>query len=112
MERQFRFGICTAGQTGCFASAGAGMAICLGNPSTLLIYMLLLPGIAPTGFASSEQMALVVLVTCAAVATVFFGTILLARQLNKIIAVPASSNIFCRIAAATIALTSVWILAA
>lgn len=94
------------------ASAGAGMAICLGNPSTLLIYMLLLPGIAPTGFASSEQMALVVLVTFAAVAIVFFGTILLARQLNKIIAAPASSNMFCRITAATIALTSVWILAA
>ncbi len=97
---------------GWLASAGAGMAICLGNPSTLLIYMLLLPGIAPSGFAGAGQLALVVAVTFAAVATVFFGTILLARQLSKIITAPASSNIFCRIAAATIALTSVWILAA
>lgn len=98
--------------SGCLASAGAGMAICLGNPSTLLIYMLLLPGVAPTGFASSSQLALVVLVTFSAVATVFFGTIVLARQLNKVITAHASSNILCRITAATIALTSVWILAA
>lgn len=93
------------------ASAGAGMAICLGNPSTLLIYMLLLPGIAPAGFTSFGQMALVVLVTFTAVGSVFFGTILFARQLNKFTATPATSAIFGRITAATVALASVCILA-
>jgi threonine/homoserine/homoserine lactone efflux protein len=96
---------------GWLASAGAGMALCLGNPSTLLIYMLLLPGVAPNGIAGFERMALLVLVTFAAVATVFFGTILLARQVNRIIASPGSSNILSRITAGTIAVTSVWILA-
>ena len=94
------------------ASAGAGIGICLGNPSTLLIYMLLLPGVAPRGIESFEHLAMLVLVTFAAVATVFFGTILLARQVNRIIASPGSSNILSRTMAATIAVTSVWILAA
>lgn len=96
---------------GWLASAGAGMALCLGNPSTLLIYILMLPGIAPTGINSLKHLALVVLVTFAAVAVVFFGTILLARQLNRFVASPGSSNIFSRTMAATIAVTSVWILA-
>jgi len=97
---------------GWFASAGAGLGICLGNPSTLLIYVLLLPGVAPNGITSLEQMALLVLVTFAAVALVFFGTILLARQVNRVIASPGSSNILSRTMAATIAVTSVWLLAA
>lgn len=96
---------------GWFASAGAGMALCLGNPSTLLIYMLLLPSVAPAGITGPEHLAMVVLVTLAAVGAVFFGTILLARQLNRIIASPSSSNTLSRVTAATIALTSVWILA-
>jgi threonine/homoserine/homoserine lactone efflux protein len=94
------------------ASAGAGMALCLGNPSTLLIYLLLLPVIAPDGISNAEQMLLVASVTFAAVGVVFFGTILLAKQLGKVIAKPDSSNLFSRITAAVIALTSVWILAA
>lgn len=93
------------------ASAGAGMALCLGNPSTLLIYLLLLPVIAPEGIASAEQMLLIASVTFAAVGVVFFGTILLARQLGKVIAKPKASNLFSRITAGVIALTSVWILA-
>ncbi len=95
-----------------FASACAGIAICLGNPSTLLIYMLLLPSVSPSGFTSIKDMAPVVLVTFVAVALVFFGTIVLARQLSKIIATPASSCMLGRVTAATIALSSVWILAA
>ena len=97
---------------GWLASAGAGLAVCLGNPSTLLIYMLLLPAIAPSGIAGFEQMALVMLITFAAVGAVFFGTILLARQINRVISSPGSSGMLNRIAAGTIALTSVWILVA
>ena len=93
------------------ASAGAGMALCLGNPSTLLIYLFLLPVIAPEGIASAEQMLLIASVTFAAVGVVFFGTILLARQLGKVIAKPKASNLFSRITAGLIALTPVWILA-
>lgn len=94
------------------ASACAGIAICLGNPSTLLIYMLLLPSVAPSGFTSINDMAPVVFITFVAVALVFFGTIVLARQLSKIIATPASSGMLGRITGAIIALSSVCILAA
>ncbi len=76
------------------------------------MYLLMVPIIAPAGVAGIEQMTLVVLVTFAAVGGVFFGTILLARQLNRIIAKPASSTMFNRITSATMALTSAWILAA
>ena len=45
-------------------------------------------------------------------AALYFGTILLARQVSRIIAAPASSNMLARIAAAAMGLCSVWILMA
>lgn len=96
---------------GLFASAGAGLALCLGNPSTVLIYVLLLPSVAPKGIGSADQLALVLAVTFAAVGIVFFGTILLARQFRQIISAPASASLLGRIAAGTIAITSVVMLA-
>lgn len=96
---------------GLFASAAAGMTLCLGNPATLLMYLLMVPIMAPAGVTGFEQSALVLLVTFAAVGGVFFGTILLARQLNRVVATPAASNIFNRITSATMGMTAVWILA-
>ena len=104
----------SAGQEkgGWLASVCAGIALCLGNPATLLIYMILLPIIAPAGYVSVSQMALVAMVTFIAVGAVFFGTILVARQLNGLAASPASSRLMGRATAGTLALTSVWMLAA
>ena len=98
-------------RTGWLASAGAGMALCLGNPSTLLIYMLLLPGVAPTGISGVGQMLPLLVATLAAVGGVFFGTILLARQMGRIVASPRSSLALSRITAGAVAVTSLWILA-
>jgi threonine/homoserine/homoserine lactone efflux protein len=100
------------GKAGWLASFCAGVALCLGNPATLLMQMLLLPLVAPTGVVSVEHMALVVLVTLAAFGIVFFGTIPLARQLNRIISSPGSSSTVNRMTAGAIAVTSIWILAA
>ncbi len=97
---------------GWLASTGAGLALCLGNPSTILIYMLLLPTVAPAGVSGVEQLAVLAAVTLAAVGTVFFGAILLARQLKRVLGSPYSAVAMNRITAGTIALTSVWILAA
>lgn len=97
---------------GWLASTGAGIALCLGNPSTVLIYMLLLPSVAPTGISSAEQLSVVILVTFAAVGVVFFGAVLLARQFNRVIASPKSSGMLSRATAAVIAVTAVWMLAA
>lgn len=96
---------------GFLASTGAGIALCLGNPSTVLIYMLLLPTVAPGGINNAHDLSLVVLVTFAAVGAVFFGAILLARQFNRVIASPASATLMSRGTAAIIGLTSVWMLA-
>jgi threonine/homoserine/homoserine lactone efflux protein len=97
-------------KAGWLADGGAGVALCLGNPATLLMQMLLLPLVAPTGVTSLNHMALVVLVTFAAFGIVFFGTIPLARQLQRIIASPRSSSMLNRIAAVAITATSAWIL--
>jgi hypothetical protein len=88
------------------------MALCLGNPSTLLIYMLLLPGIVPDGVAGVGQMLPVVLVTLAAVGGVFFGTILLARLFNQIAVSSGSTLALSRVTAGAVAVASLWILAA
>lgn len=93
------------------ASICAGIALCLGNPSTILIYMLLLPGVAPNGFHGAADLTAVVTVTVVAVAAVFFGAILLARQVNRLVGSRASSILLGKATAATIAATSIWILA-
>lgn len=99
-------------RAGWLASVCAGIALCLGNPATLLIYMILLPIIAPAGYVSVGQMTLVAVITLIAVGAVFFGTILIARQLNSIIATPSLSRTLGRVTAGTLALTSVWMLTA
>lgn len=97
---------------GLLASTGAGLALCLGNPSTILIYMLLLPTVAPGGIGSTEQLVMVLLVTFAAVGAVFFGSIVLARQFKRILTSPRSSVLLSRATALIIAATAVWMLVA
>ncbi len=99
-------------KTGWLASAGAGVALCLGNPATLLMQMLLLPIVAPQGMVSLAHLGLIVLVTFVAFGLVFFGTIPLARQCNRIIASPGTSVLLSRATALVIGLTSIWMVAA
>lgn len=99
-------------KVGWLTSAGAGLVLCLSNPATMLMQMLLLPIVAPKGIVSAEHTGLVILVTLAAFGIVFFGTIPLARQFNRIISSPGSTSMLNRTAAGAIALTSVWIIAA
>jgi threonine/homoserine/homoserine lactone efflux protein len=104
----------SAGQlsgAGWLASACAGLALCLSNPATMLMQMLLLPIVAPGGIVGVEHSGLVVLATFAAFGLVFFGTIPLARQFNRIISSAGSSSMMNRITASVIAATSLWILA-
>ena len=98
--------------SGSLATFTAGTALCLGNPSTILIYMLLLPGVAPNGFNGAGQLTIVVATTFLAVALVFLSSILLATRLNRVMSSPSSSTMFGRIAAASIGVTSLWILVA
>jgi len=99
-------------RAGLLASAGAGIALCLGNPATLLMQMLLLPIVAPQGVADAGHLGLVILTTLAAFGIVFFGAIPLVRQFNRAVASPNASVLFGRVAAGVIALTSIWLVAA
>ncbi len=107
-----RLGSEQVADAGWLASAGAGLALCLGNPSTVLIYVLLLPTVAPDGIADGKTLAVLLLVTLAAVAAVFFGVILVTRYFRRAIATPAGSVAFSRITAGVIAASSLWMLAA
>ena len=109
-----RAGVSSAkpGKAGRLAAGIAGVALCLGNPATLLMQMLLLPIVAPAGTASPGHTGLILLATFAAFGLVFFGTIPLARQFNRIIASPASSVMFSRVTAVVIGMTSLWMVAA
>lgn len=107
-----RAGTASAGRTGWLGSAAAGLALCLGNPSTFLIYMLLLPNLAPHGITGPSHLLALVAVTFAAVGTVFFGTVLLSRQLNRLLVSPTSSVALSRITAIVIGITSLWMVAA
>ena len=98
-------------RAGLLASASAGVALCLGNPATLLMQMLLIPIVAPEGVTSAGHMGFVILATSLAFGLVFFGTIPLARQLNRVIASPTSSVVVNRVTAGVIALTSIWLIA-
>ena len=101
-----------AQKKGLLSSTVAGAVLGAGTPSILLFYMLMFPSVAPAGMSGLERGTLVVLVTGASAALVFFGTVLLAGQLTKLLAARTSANGFSRIAAAATALTGVWILAA
>lgn len=109
-----RVGVSSAkpGKVGRVTAAMAGVALCLGNPGTLLMQMLLLPMVAPTGTVSAEHGGLVLLTTFAAFGVVFFGTIPLARQFNRIITSPAATVTVSRVTAVVIGLTSLWMVAA
>lgn len=96
---------------GIVLSAFAGVALCLGNPATFLFHMLLLPSVAPAGSADMGRLVVVMLVASAAVGLVFAGAILLARQATRLLASPASSARFSKFLSATIATTSLWLLA-
>jgi threonine/homoserine/homoserine lactone efflux protein len=96
---------------GWWSSVGAGIALCLGNPASLLFVMTLLPVVAPAGYVSVGQMTAVALVTFAGNGVVFFGAVLLARQLHGFVAKPASMRLFGRVTSGTLAMTSVWMLA-
>lgn len=97
---------------GLFGSTIAGAVLGVGTPSILLFYMLMLPSVSQTGLHSIDRIATVIAVTSASAAVVFFGTVLLAGQVTRLLAARAPASNFSRIAAAATALTGVWILAA
>ncbi len=96
---------------GLVASTGAGFALCVGTPSVFLSYILFIPIAMPGGINSLEQSAILILVTALATVPVYFGIILLARQLKRVTASPATASLMGRVTAAVIGVTALWILA-
>lgn len=95
-----------------FASVGAGLAVCLGNPATFIVNLMLLPIVAPAGITGGHDLTIILLVTFAAFGIVFYGVVLMAGQIGKLIATPRSARLFGRSAATAIGATGMWMLAA
>jgi len=95
-----------------FASIGAGIAVCLGNPATFIVNLMLLPIVVPAGITGARDLVVILLVTFAAFGIVFFGVVLMAGQIGRLISSPRSASLFGRSAATVIGATGMWMLTA
>lgn len=92
---------------GWLTTAGAGAAICLGSPYTIVFYLLMLPSIAPEGLSDPTTVTAVMLISIVMTAGTLAAMMLLAKQLQTIFASPRLSKMFNRIVATLLAGASV-----
>jgi threonine/homoserine/homoserine lactone efflux protein len=97
---------------GWMASAGAGIAICLGSPYTIVFYLLMLPSVAPGGLTDLPTVAAITLIAIAMTAGTLAAMMLLASQVGYVLSSPRLSQIFNRGIAALLAGASVLLLSA
>jgi threonine/homoserine/homoserine lactone efflux protein len=111
MWRAAQFGTGVASSTrGWLASAGAGAAICLGSPYTIVFYLLMLPSVAPDGLADLTTVSAIMSISIIMTAGTLAMMMLLAAQLHHILTSPRLSKAFNRVIAALLAGTSVLLL--
>lgn len=97
---------------GWMASAGAGIAICLGSPYTIVFYLLMLPSVAPGGLTDVPTVSAIILISLAMTAGTLAAMMLLAAQVHHVLATPRLSRIFNRAVATLLAGTSALLLLA
>lgn len=106
-----RAGAAAPARRGLLLSAGAGAALCLGNPATFFFQMTLLPSVAPAGASDAGRLALAALVAVAAVGAALGLVILLARRAQRLVASPEASARFGRAMALCVGGAALWLLA-
>jgi threonine/homoserine/homoserine lactone efflux protein len=97
---------------GWMASAGAGAAICLGSPYTIVFYLLMLPSVAPAGLTDFPTVSAIILISVAMTAGTLAAMMLMAAQVHHVLATPRLSKIFNRVVATLLAGASVLLLLA
>jgi threonine/homoserine/homoserine lactone efflux protein len=97
---------------GWMASVGAGIAICLGSPYTIVFYILMLPSVAPSGLTDLPTVSAIILIAVAMTACTLAVMMLLAAQVGYVLASPKLSKTFNRVIATLLAGTSVLLLSA
>ena len=110
MWRDARQPAASARQRRSLASAAAGLATCLSSPQTILLYLVLLPGVIEIERVDALAFGMLAAVTCAALAAVFAGVIVLAGRAQQLLASPGKSRACGRCMALTVAGTALWIL--
>jgi len=97
---------------GLMASAGAGIAICLGSPYTIVFYLLMLPSVAPSGLTDFPTIIAISLIAMAMTAGTLAAMMMLAAQVGYVLTSPRLSKIFNRAVATLLAGTSVLLVSA
>lgn len=97
----------SSARRGGLASAGAGVALCLGNPATFVFYLVLLPSVAPEGLAHSDTLLPILLASILAVGASLSAMILLATRLRRILVSPSANSVLSRVMAVMLAAAAV-----
>ena len=91
-------------------AAGAGCVLCLSNPPTFILYLLLLPAFLPEGATSLPDLAALAVVSLAAVLFARAGIILLASRMGRMLVSRAGQAMAARSMALGLGATSAAIL--
>lgn len=97
---------------GWMATAGAGIAICLGSPYTIVFYFLMLPSVAPGGLTDLPTVIAITLIAIAMTAGTLAAMMMLAAQVGYVLTSPRLSKMFNRVVATLLAGTSVLLISA
>lgn len=94
---------------GTTASFLAGVALCLSSPQTLVMYLVLLPGVADLTLVRLQDVIVLSLATMGALFGVFLLIILLAGTLQKALRSSNAARLWGRGMSLTVAMSAVWI---
>ena len=95
---------------GTAVSLFTGFAICLSSPQTVVMYLVLLPGVVDLTVIRPQDMLLLIVATIGALFGVFLLVILLAGTLQKALRSPGSVALWGRSMASAVVLSAVWVL--
>ncbi len=91
-------------------SGAAGLVTCLSSPQTVVFYLLLLPGVVELERVGTVEVAVLAMVSFAALAAVFAGVMLAAGRAQRLLSSPSQSRACTRCMALSVAGTAIWIL--
>lgn len=94
---------------GSAASFVTGFAVCLSSPQTLVMYLVLLPGVADLTLVRLQDVIFLTLATIGALLGVFLLIILLAGTLQRALHSSSAALLWARGMSLTVAISAIWI---
>lgn len=97
---------------GCSASFLTGFAICLSNPQTVVMYLVLLSRVADLTMVRLQDAIFLIFATLGALFGVFLLIILLAETMQSALHSSSATRLWARSMSLTVALSAIWIFVA